>query len=209
MAAVLTNPETVCNAALTRIGWSGGFIANIFDGSRQSNAALSVYGQTRDNLLRSFEWGFAEVNTPLTLLKTAPVFGYSPPSTTSSWTNSYPMLPWIYEYQYPADCVKLRSIRPMNPVLPVFDPAPQTFRIADDNSLTTSNTKVILTNLANAYAVYTGQITDPSLWDEGFTEAMVASLADRLGPMLRGADEKTVLAAEETAISSQVEGEIG
>lgn len=210
MAQVLNSPETICNAALTRIGWSGGFIANMYDGSRQSDAALSVYAQTRDNLLRSFEWGFAEVNTVLTLLKTAPVFGYTtPPSTTSSWTTSYPMLPWIYEYQYPTDCVKLRSLRPMNPVLPVFDPAPNTFRIADDTTLTTSNTKVILTNLANAYAVYTGQVTDPSLWDAAFTESLISALADRLGPMLTGPQQKQEEMVDEAATTANAERLVG
>jgi hypothetical protein len=210
MSAVLTSPETICNAALTAVGWTGGFIANMYDGTVQSNAALAVYGNVRDSLLRSFEWGFAEINAPLTLLKTAPVFGYSQPSTTSSWTTSYPMLPWIYEYQYPADCVKLRSIRPQNPVLPVFDPAPQTFRIADDNTLTSSNTKVILTNLASAYAVYTGQVTNPALWDDGFTDAMITGLSERLGPLLKGGLQQQQLEMQDNAqTTGQAERLIG
>lgn len=207
---VLTSPETVCNAALVRAGWSGAFIANIYDGTRQSNAALAIYSQTRDELLRSYDWGFAEFNAPLTLLKTAAVFGYTiPPSTTSSWTSSFPMLPWIYEYQYPANCIKVRSLRPQNPVLPVFDPSPNTFRIADDTTLTTSNTKVILTNLANAYCVYTGQVTNPALWDPGFTENMVTTLASNLGPALMGAKDKPVEMQEAAMAAAEAQREIG
>src|SRR5690348_7053651 len=209
MAAVFTSPETVCNAALVRIGWSGGFVENMYDGTRQANACLAIYGQTRDSILRTFEWGFAEVNTPLTLLKTAPVFGYSLPSTTSSWTSSYPMLPWLYEYQYPSNCVKIRSLRPQNPVLYVFDPAPNTFRIADDTTITTSNKKVILTNLANAYAVYTGQVTDPTLWDDGFTDTMVAALASQLGTLLTGPQQKVVEMQDEAMTTTEAEKRIG
>jgi hypothetical protein len=210
MAIVLTSPELVCNAALTRVGWTGGLIANMYDGTVQSNAALAIYGQTRDALLRSFDWGFAEFNAPLTLLKTAPVFGYSPPSTTSSWTTSYPPPPWIYEYQYPADCVKIRTLRSTNPVIPSFDPAPNTYRIADDTSLTSSNTKVVLTNLSAAFAIYTGQVTNPALWDDGFADSLIADLASKLGPLLKeGAQQQQLEMADEMKTQAAAERVIG
>lgn len=178
MAIVLRDVPSIVNAALDRIGYKKR-IGSLYDGSEQSVKALDIYGQTRDELLRRFDWGFAERNSTLTLLKTAPVGGYS---TLQPWSNVYPAPPWIYEYEYPSDMIKLRSLRVAGPI-PEMDPVAIEFSISNDSSYTPSK-RVILTNLASAIATYTGQETNPAVWDEGFIEALIDALGRRLAPAL-------------------------
>lgn len=190
MAGSIRTPEDVINIALVDIGYKR-LIGSVYDGSEASNLALNIYSETRDEMLRAEDWGFAERDLGLTLLKTAPVGGYFPPTT---WSNAYPILPWIYEYAYPADMLKLRSLRPSPFFLFDFDPKPVTWRIANDSALAQ---KVILTNLAGAIAVYTGQVTNPQLWEPGFIEALSDTLGKRLAPALADLNAEKMEAAEE------------
>lgn len=191
MSISVHSPEDIVNIALADIGYKMR-ITNMFDGSLAANLALNIYSETRDEVLRSQDWGFAERDIHLALLKTAPVGGYIPPTV---WTTAYPILPWIYEYAYPPDMLKLRSLRPSPFFLFDFDPKPVTWRIADDSDLAQ---KVILTNLSGAIAVCTGQITDPQLWEPGFIEALTDTLGKRLAPALATLDvAKMETAAEE------------
>jgi hypothetical protein len=167
-------PEGLCNMALRRIGY-GTPIGYLLEGSPAARAAVEVYGQTRDDLLRGSDWDFARQAAGLALLKTAPVGGYG---YLNPWTNAYPPPPYRYEYAYPTNALLVRSVRPTPILMPEFDPQPNVFVVADDSSVTPS--KVILTNLVNAQAVYTGQIIDPTQWNASFVEAMVDSLATLL-----------------------------
>lgn len=207
MALVLVNPADVVNAALDRIGYKKN-IGSLYDGSEQSAAALAIYGQTRDYLLREFDWGFAEQDVALSLLKTAPVGGYGP---NRPWTPATdPILPWTFEYEYPLGSVtmlKLRSLRGAT-VIPEYDPSAVLYRIANDNSYSPSK-KVILTNLANALAVFTGQVTDPTLWDTGFTESLVTNLGRRLAPVLVGMDAAKMEAQDEVVATQTAEMKLG
>lgn len=204
MSAVLRSPEDIANAALGRVGWKKR-IGSLYDGSVASKLVLDSYGQTRDEILRSFEWGFAENNVSLTLLKTAPVGGYSP---IQPWTTAFPILPWIFEYQYPDNMLFLRSLRTSASFIPEFDPKPTVFRIANDNSYSPSR-KVILCNSSDAIAVYTGQVTDPSLWDADFTEAMIAALARRLAPALANLEAEKMEAQDEAVSKEEAEMRVG
>ncbi|MEO6779421.1 MAG: hypothetical protein ABI196_00615 [Bradyrhizobium sp.] len=150
-------------------------IGTIWEGSRASRTALEVYGQARDELLLKRDWPFARQAVSLALLKTAPVGGYG----IAPWTSASPPPPWIYEYGYPASCIMVRALRGVPFIIPDFDPKPRNFVIANDASLGTTS-KVILTNLAGAQAVITGRIVDPTIFDPGFTEALVSALALRL-----------------------------
>lgn len=181
MTTSVNNPADVINLSLVRIGYKLR-IGSLFDGSPAAKAALDIYGQTRDEQLRLDDWGFAQREVALTLQKTAPVPGYIPGVTT--WSPAlYPQLGFIFQYAYPADCIKVRSLRAAAPVLPDFFPTAKVFSIANDNTFAPPQ-KVILTNLASAVAVYTGRITDPATWEASFTEALAAALARRLAPYL-------------------------
>jgi hypothetical protein len=87
-------------------------------------------------------------------------------------------------------------VRPTPVLIPEYDPSPNIFVVADDTALMPAPAKVVLTNLANALAVYTGQVTDMTQWEPMFTEAMVEALARRMGQAMEVAAEQTKLQFE-------------
>lgn len=204
--------EDIINQALRRISYPTP-IGFIYEGSPAARVAVEIYGQTRDDLLRSQDWPFARQSAALQVLKTAPPNGYG----VTPWNPDYPPLPWIYEYAYPVQptaCLRVRAVRPTPIFIPELDPQPNIFVVADDYTLAPP-TKVILTNLVNAVAVYTGQITEPATWEPMFTEALIDALAARLGPSLGAAggarpegEERTLVATEQVAAAraAQVPG---
>lgn len=203
MAASLNSVEDVVNAALVRIGFRDR-IGSIWEGSEASKAAIDIYAQTRDAVLRSQAWGFAERDLALTLLKTAPPGGYG----ITAWSSAYPILPFIYEYSYPSDCLDVRSLRSTPPFMPVFDPVPNTFRIANDNSLAPP-ARVILTNLKSAICVYTAQVTDMTTWEPMFGESLIAALAERMPAFMANLELKKFEAQDEAAMTGAAIAKLG
>ena len=179
MTSSVQTVEDVCNQALGAIGFPKR-IGSVYEGSKAAKAALDVYAQTRDELLRKQAWGFAERNINMVLLKFAPAGGYNP---VTPWTTAYPPVPWLFEYQYPLDCLKVRSVKPQPIFIPNFDPQPQVFDVINDNYLSPP-AKAVVSNVANAIIVYTGQVTNVTLWEPLFVEALVDALAVKLAPKL-------------------------
>lgn len=204
MVASVQSPADIVNLSLARIGYQKR-IGSLYEGSAAASKALTLYAQTRDELLRQFDWGFAERNVTMTLLKSAPVGGYVPPLY---WSTAYPILPWMYEYAYPDDCLKVRSIR-STPMF-LFNPDPQAILFTVDNDTAyTPSKKVILTNVQNAILVYTGQVTDPTQWEADFVEALAAALGRRLAPALVGVDFTKIEAQDEEMAKNMAEQELG
>jgi hypothetical protein len=204
MPSSVSSPADVINVALVRLGYKDR-IGNLYEGSMPSKAALDIYAQTRDELLRQFDWEFAEGNVSLTLLKQAPSGGYIPPVT---WTTAYPPVPWLYEYELPTDYIKIRAIKPTPLFLFNADPQPYRFSLANDNSYTPAK-RVLLCNVADALLVYTRQVTDPATWEADFVEAFSSALARRLAPILANADMLRIEAADEAQSTAIAEGQIG
>lgn len=201
MTASVNSPEDVLNLSLRRIGYKLR-LGSIWEGSEASRACLDLYSQTRDEALRESDWGFAERTAALTLLKTAPYPGYIPPRVWAPATDPPP--PWVYEYAYPGDCLKVRSIKSTPIIMPVFFPQPRVFDIANDNAYTPPQ-KVILCNVVGALCVYTGRITDPRTWEASFTEGLAASLARRLAAVLTTLDVEKIEGADEQAETAMAE----
>lgn len=204
MVASITSPADVVNVALQRIGYKGR-VGNLFEGSAAAKDALDIYAQTRDELLRKGDWGFAERNVSPPLLKFAPAGGYTPPNV---WTPAFPPLPWRFEYAYPDDCLDVRALKAASIFVMEFDPQPAVFTIANDNALAPPK-KVILCNIADAILTYTGQVTDPSLWEADFVEAFAAALGRRLAPALVGMEAAKLIVSDEqasNAIALSVQG---
>ena len=207
MASSVNSPADAVNLALVRIGFKKR-IGSLYDGSEAAIAALTVYAQTRDELLRQYDWDFAERTEPLSLLKYAPPTGYIPPV---SWGPQYPPVPWLFEYLYPADCLKVRAIKPIP--LFAFNPDPQAneFSIGNDApaNAPSAPVKVLLCNVENAIIVYTGQVTNPAEWEADFIEGFAAALGRRLAPQLVGMDPAKMELQDEAAskaIAEQQEG---
>lgn len=199
MPASVVSPADVINLALVRIGYHDR-IANLYDGSDQSKNALDCYSQTRDSVLRQSNWGFAERNVALTLLKSAPPNGYIPGVTP--WTTAYPPPPWLFEYTYPDDCLKVRAVKGVPIFLPNVDPRPNLYGLENDNAYSPAR-KVILCNVPDAFMVYTGQVTNPATWEADFVEEVAAALGRRLVAVLMGGSSGLGPAQDE-AVSMQI-----
>ncbi len=201
MTVTITSPEDIVNAALSRIG-SMQRVGSLFEGSEPAKIALDIYGQTRDDLLRGGDWDFASSMVTLTLLKSAPAGGYA----VTAWNGiTHPPLPWKYEYAYPSNALKIRSLRKTPAFLPDFDPQPVVFSTVDDNFYT-AVVKVCVTNLSGpVQASITLQVTDPANWDVSFVEAMIAALARRLAPALANLQTEQAEAQDEQASVAKAE----
>ena len=198
-----TSVEQLCNQALAKLGYARR-IGNIYEGSLLARVCLELFGQTRDFLIGSGDWEFARrANIMLTLLKgPPPVGGYGP---WAPWTPAYPPPPWRYEYAYPGDCVTFAAIVPSPTLYPILNPQAALWRIDDDAFDASGNPvpsyKAIMAHQPNALGVYWGRVTNPALWDAGFTEAFVDALADNLvsDPRIRQADQQRTAAVTAAA----------
>jgi hypothetical protein len=184
MPANLTAPIVV-NSALQQIA-SQTQITALNDGSSAAKAATIIYAPTVQLMLRELDPAFARFTAALSVA-----------------VNPSQVVPWTYEYAYPADCVRVRQIRP--PASPTAgfladpnDPVPIQGNVAFD-LISSVNTKVILTNQQNALLVYTTLTVTEAQWDAAFTDALVRRLANPLAMALSGRPDfaKTIL--EESA----------
>jgi hypothetical protein len=182
----MTAPVDIVNQALQGIG-SQAFISTFADGSVESNLAALLYEPTLNQLLRAAHWNFARKQRALTLLRAA----IGTPENPSGALQTPPQ-PWLYEYAYPSDCLKVRflpALFPPSPVNPPLTTAPQVmipntpmanygtaFVVGQDSDLFDNPARVILTNLCQAQAVYTALVDNPDLWDSSFEQAMVYTL---------------------------------
>ncbi len=204
MTASVQSPADVVNVALIRIGFRER-VTDLFDGTPQSDAALNIYGQTRDELLRSGDYDFARRDLDGTVLLQAPQGGYIP--GVSAWTKgSNPALPWAFAYAYPEDCLKVRSVRP--PALLRINMDPRPYRFAIDNE-STIPARVILSDVSGAVITYTAQVTDPTAWDTDFVEALAAALGRRLAPVLIDKSAARAQAPDEVAAKQIADNEQG
>jgi hypothetical protein len=205
MAAVITQPADVVNLAMIALGRNER-VGSLYEGSKWAKAALSIYGQTRDALLRAGDYGFAERNINATLLKQAPPGGYTPANPWNGVTNPPP--PWVFTYQYPSDALKIRSIKSIPIFVQNFDPQPNVFAVENDNFFTPAQ-KVVLCNVPNAQFVYTAQVTNPATWEVDFIDELAAALAQGMALALANMETAKFVAAEEgqaAAVAMSEEG---
>lgn len=159
--------EDICNMALDGIGYAK-HIGTIYEGSPASRVALEIYGQTRDELLQLGDWPFALREVVL-----GAVGGQTAPT------------PWAFEYVYPADCLRIRYVKP-GPLTGGTinnDPQPILYRTWNDQRPTPA-VRAILCSLATPVLIYTGRVTNPASWEPGFIRALVSALAEKFEPML-------------------------
>lgn len=211
MASSVSSVEDICNIALRQLGYPLR-IGDIYEGSKASKVFLDIYAEARDALLRGSDWGFAERNVTLTLLKQAPAGGYIPPNVWNPAVN--PPVPFAYEFAYPADCLKVRSLKLTPLFIPNMDPVPVVYRIVNDNAFAPPQ-KVIVSNTGPAMILtYTAQVTDMTTWEASFVEALASTLAKQAAPalaaMAQGQAEAAKLedaeAARGTAVAASVQG---
>ena len=204
MAFSVSSPTDLVNLSLMRIGYKKP-IGSLYEGSEAAKIALRIYAQTRDEYLRQTDLDFAERSVAMALLKQAPPGGYIPPAV---WSNAYPALPYLFEYAYPNDCLKVRAIKPQAIFVMDFDPQPVAFTTANDVTFTPVQ-QVILCNVPSAIMVYTAQVTDLTAWDTDSVEAFAGALGRRLAPALVGLNAAKLAVEDEQAAATVAEKEIG
>lgn len=169
----MTTIESVCNEALDAIGYPR-HIGNIYDGTKAARIALDNWGQTRNVLLQAQKPTWGRRDATLVLLKSAPGIINGTAVYPGAWNNTYPELPWLYEYTFPTDCLEPLQIKSTPAQLPVWRPRYSPFRRAFD---TPSNNFTILTNEPSAILTYIGVVKDPNDWQPDFIALMIAALA--------------------------------
>lgn len=169
--------ESICNQALDEIGYSR-HIGNIYEGSKAARAFLNTWVETRDALLEKMQPDWAKRDAVLTLIKQAPSITNGMASYPyGGWTADYPPIPWLYEYQYPADCLTPLQIKESPIFLPVWRPR---YNSSRTNYEITGSARTILSNVANAVLIYVASVGNPDNWEHDFTELMIAALAKKI-----------------------------
>jgi hypothetical protein len=166
--------ENICNQALDAIGYTR-HIGSIYEGTKAARAFINCYVEVRDALLSTLRPDWAWTEASLTLLKSAPNIVNTTANYDTGWNDTFPPLPWLYEYAYPADCLEPDMILAQTLFLPVWRPRAITWRMTPTS---------ILTNEPNAILRYIRTVKDPDDWQRDFYEAMVMALAKRLEPTL-------------------------
>jgi len=175
MADIAISEVRICNMALSLIGASS-TIESLTEGSAESNACNLWYNYARKQALAAYDFSFARRRLTLT------THSDDPPSGV-----------WAYRYQYPSDCVVMRKIQ--NPTggaatiwaqdaLDTSDAIPFEIELSDDQS-----TKSILTNLDEAIAVYTFNLTEVGLFSEFFVSFLALAIAQSIAFSVTGKRE--------------------
>lgn len=170
----MTTVETICNQALDAIGYSR-HIGNIYEGTKAARAFLNCYVEVRDALLSTLRPDWAWTEKALVLTRQAPNIINNTANYDNGWNDTFPPLPWLYEYAYPDDCLEPDMILTQVLFLPIWRPRAITYRMTPST---------ILTNEPNAILRYIRVVKNPDDWQRDFYEAMVMALAKRLEPEL-------------------------
>jgi hypothetical protein len=188
MTAITADSEVdVCNMALSHLGVSNG-IQSFTDQTEQAKACAFWYPRCRDQLLKSAPWDFAY--TYLALASDA--------SNLPGTLFAYPG--WSFAYQFPNDCLQAVAVVTAYgeragraywyshwgyPTGPAFPKIP--YKIAQSTSI--AGQKVVLCDLpAPMYLFYIQCVTDTSMFDAMFTDALSFRIGWRIGGVLRGAN---------------------
>ena len=154
----------ICNRALSHTGTDQA-IASLSEQSKEARVCARWYEPSRDQLLRTFAWNFAQRQVLLAAMGDVPTG-------------------WQYRYRYPTDCVDLQRVFQAGNYRPGMADdglAMAPFKIASDGE----GGRVILTDIEQAEALYTVRVEDPNLFPADFTAALELTLAANIAmPML-------------------------
>ena len=204
----MTSQVDICNRALSDCG-ARSTISSLTDGSIEAVQCSFWYEPSRKSLLRMANWAFARTQILLTQV------GVLYPDNTSPY-------PELYSYVYPPDCLRVRYIIQQPTTISTTSTTyagggswtaggsqprrDNPFIIHTAKSSTGVLQKLLLTNIANAIAVYTLDLDDPDFFDDLFEEALVSLLSFRLCIPLTGnfaLRQEFARAAKETLMVAQ------
>lgn len=177
----MSSTVSICNLALSNIGKAN--IADLNEASAEARACKQFYDHTRDTLLQTYPWRWAQKTQSLA-------------EVANSKSNR-----WDYAYKRPSDCLKIRRV--VNEML--MDYVPYELRAVKAGGFDYAvEGAVIYTNLTPAYLEYTARVDDPTLMPPLFQDALSWHLAVRLAmPLTR--DPKVRADAYQLAVRMQAE----
>ena len=162
----------VANRALTKLGAAR--ITSLSDDNKQARAINSCFEDLRDDELRAHRWSFAIKRTSLAALTTAPAFGYT------------------YQYALPSDFLRLDMVNDEYPAA-IMDNY-----IGSEYTDWVLEGDVLLTDLGAPLPIrYVAQVTDPTVWDINFREALASRIAYEICEDLTQSDTKKQFAMQD------------
>ena len=148
----------VCNMALAQLGQEP--ISSLQQEDERARRCSLFYEPVKKEVLRTHNWAFAACEAALALL------------------DERRGGEWPYAYAYPADCLFLRK---------VYAPAqPQRARAFKEMYQKDLHARTILCAVPQAYAEYTRDVTDATLFDPAFVKAFSLALGADLAVALSG-----------------------
>lgn len=161
----MATPVSICNRALSHCNIAHRIESLEADDDPIAEACNLAFEPAIHALLRQHDWQFARRTAAL--------------AAVDMDDEGIPVY-WDYKYAYPANCLRLHKVVPekSHPTLESAD-----FAIESDVSGTM---RVIVTNLENAYAIYTAKVDPLAYGDPLFEEALVWAVARELAPDLTG-----------------------
>lgn len=164
------------NIALGRLGITRRLADVDTDSTKEAVQARLVYDSVLDETLRAFPWNFAQTSVALAETAEAVVIpGYQ------------------YQYAYPSNCLTAHIVCSSDGVREAFDgwvqywertrllPPKYPFKVALHPD---GDRRVILTDVDEAYLIYTARVTDTIAWDPLFLNAFCDRLSAELATAL-------------------------
>lgn len=154
MASVVS----ICNLALASIGKP--HINDLMESSEEARQCSRHYEPTRDILLQSYPWRFAEKRATLAEI-------------TNLWGQEF-----AYAYARPPDCLRILGVTSPYFDIPGFD--------ASVVPTYTANANAILWGFSPATIEYIARVEDPGMYPPLFQEALYWALAAKIAmPLTR------------------------
>lgn len=147
----------IINNALSMLGEKN--ITSLTDNTVRARQAATLYGPTRDSVLRAHPWKCAIVRKQLAQLSTNPVYS------------------WGHAFQLPADPYCLRVVS-MN----------ENQAWGESGEQWDVEGRTLVTNAGTANIKYVSRITDPNQYDSNLYECFALLLASKLAPLITGKD---------------------
>lgn len=110
----MTTEADICNRMLQKIGTRTTVTVPELR-TAATNEAIQfnlMYTEVRDTLLRKAPWNCAMKTANLRYITSQPGTPENQSPATQEWKRGLPSPPWLYEYQYPIDCLEARRVIP-------------------------------------------------------------------------------------------------
>ena len=162
----------IANMALAECGVGEQIIDLDAEASQSATLLRLYYDPLRQAVLEDHNWQFARTYAALGLVDTA--------DGTQPWSTE-----WTYTYQVPSDCLRVRRLVD-GLGRPGLNGTPTPFQEGG------GTTRLLYTDLEDAIAEYTADVTDPAMFSPSFVAALSVRLAAEVSVALsrvRGRDE--------------------